>query len=124
MGREWIESKDLLIASAGWATLGGVVAITDDAELDLATLKRLLQRVEKTVHRSPDLVRHQMNSFVISVGSYVRPLTETALQVGEAIGPVTADLGDTSRQVPFAPDYIRKVEKRGSLGKKRKTVKC
>ena len=65
-----------------------------------------------------------MNSFVISVGSYVKSLTELAIQLGEKIGPVTADLGDNNCQIPFAPDYIRKVQQRGSIGKKRKTVKC
>ena len=28
------------------------------------------------------------------------------------------------RQVPFAPDYIRKIQKRGTIGKKRKSAKC
>jgi len=37
---------------------------------------------------------------------------------------VTADLGDNNCRVPFAPDYLRKVQKRGAIGKKRKTAKC
>lgn len=40
------------------------------------------------------------------------------------IGPVNVDVGNTSCQVPFAPDYIQKAEKCGVIGKKRKTVKC
>jgi len=65
-----------------------------------------------------------MNNFVISVGCYVKSLKDLAMQTGERIGKVTADLGNNSCQIPFAPDYIRKVEKRGTIGKKRKTVKC
>jgi hypothetical protein len=121
---EWIESPKPLVACAGWTTLGGLVAIKDDAELDLAELKPLLQRVEKTIHKSPDAVRYAMNSFVISVGCYVKALKDLAIQTGEKIGPVMADLGNNSCQIPFAPDYIRKVEKRGTIGKKRKTMKC
>ena len=34
------------------------------------------------------------------------------------------DKGGTACKVPFAPEYIRKVQERGSIGKKRKTVKC
>ncbi len=124
MGLEWIESKAELIASAGWGALGSLVSIKDDAELDLAALKKLLQRVQKQIHSAPDPVRYQMNFFVISVGVYVRPLSETALQIGEKIGPVTADMGNTSCQVPFAPDNIRKVQQRGTIGKKRKSAKC
>ena len=124
LGLEWIDSKTPLIAKAGWATLGSVVSVKDDIQLDLAALKRLLQRVQKTIHQAPDVVRSQMNSFVIEVGSYVKPLTDTAIQTAEKIGPVTADLGNNSCRVPFAPDYIRKVQKRGTIGKKRKTAKC
>lgn len=121
---EWIESPKPLVASAGWATLSGLVAIKDDTELDLAELKRLVQRVEKTIHNSPDAVRYAMNNFVISVGCYVKSLKDLAKLTGEKIGKVTADLGNNSCQIPFAPDYIRKVERRGTIGRKRKTVKC
>ena len=56
-----------------------------------------------------------MNAFVIAVGSYVQPLTASALQFGEKIGPVMADLGSNQCQVPFARDYIRKVQQRGAI---------
>jgi hypothetical protein len=121
---EWIESSEELEASAGWATLSALVSIKDDAELDLSDLKRLLRRVQQTIHKEPYLVRYQMNSFVIAVGCFVKPLTELALQTAEAIGRVMADLGNNACQVPFAPEYIRKVEKRGTIGKKRKSAKC
>lgn len=121
---EWIDSEKPLVAVAGWATISSVVSITDDVELDLPALKRLLQRVQKTIDQSPDLVRYQMNAFVIALGCYVQSLTDLAIRTAEKIGEVTADLGDTSCQVPFAPDYIRKVQQRGTLGKKRKTAKC
>ena len=111
-------------AAAGWATLGSLVAIKDDEDLDLAELKRLLKHVQKNIHQSPDLVRYHMNYFVIAVGCYVGSLTELAIQAAEKIGPVMADLGNNDCQVPFAPDYIRKVQQRGTIGKKRKTAKC
>ena len=121
---KWIESETDHIAAAGWATLSCLVSVKDDAELDLAELTRLLDRVRRTIHQAPNDTRYQMNGFVISVGTYVRPLTEAALEAAEAIGPVKIDMGNTACQVPFAPDYIRRVEKRGTLGKKRKSAKC
>jgi hypothetical protein len=120
----WIDSKKALTAEAGWATLRSFVSVKEDSELDLAELKRLLERVRKTIHQAPNDVRSQMNSFVIAVGSYVQPLSDTAIQTAEKIGPVTVDMGNTSCEVPFAPDSIRKVQKRGAIGKKRKTAKC
>ena len=121
---KWIESPKGMVAAAGWATLRGLVSIKGDADLDLPALKQLLQRMQKTIHQSPDFVRYQMNSFVISVGGYVQPLTEFAHHLGEKIGPVTCDLGDNGCQTPFIPDYIHKVQQRGTIGKKRESVKC
>jgi hypothetical protein len=121
---EWIDSKKAQTAEAGWATLRSLVSVKDDSELDLAELKRLLERVRKSVHQAPNDVRSQMNGFVIAVGSYVKSLTDAAIQLAEKIGPVAVDMGNTCCQVPFAPDSIRKVQKRGAIGKKRKSAKC
>jgi len=124
LAQKGIEAKKSSLAAAGWATLVSLVAIKDDSELDLPELKRLLQRVEKTIHSAPNGVRYAMNSFVIAVGTYVKPLADLALKVAEKIGHVTVEMGDTACKVPFAPDYIRKVRQRGTAGKKRKTAKC
>ena len=121
---EWIESKKENIAAAGWATFSSLVAIKDDKELDLAELKGLLQRVQKSIHEQPNRVRHAMNGFVIAVGGYVKSLTALAVQTGEKIGPVSVDMGDTACKVPYVPDYIKKIQQRGAIGKKRKSAKC
>jgi 3-methyladenine DNA glycosylase AlkD len=121
---EWIESKKESVASSGWTTLSSLVAIKDDSDLDLAELKRLLERVHKTIHKHPNRVRHVMNGFVIAVGSYVPALTAAALQAAAKMGTVTVDMGGTACKVPDAAEYIEKVKKRGAIGKKRKTAKC
>jgi len=124
IGLKWIDSKKDTVASAGWATLAGLTAIKDDSELDLAELKQLLARVEKTIHDAPERVKYQMNKFVIAVGSNVKALTELAIATGKKIGKITVDMGDTDCKVPYAPDSIDKVKKRGAIGKKRKTCRC
>src|SRR6185436_14381963 len=58
---EWIDSRKEDTAIAGWATLGAIVSIQDDSDLDIAELKKLVARVEKTIHDRPDAVRHAMN---------------------------------------------------------------
>jgi hypothetical protein len=80
--------------------------------------------VQAGIHHAADVVRYQMNWFVIATASYVKPLTDFALEIAVRIGPVTANLGPNSCQVPFAPDYIRKAQRHGSIGKKRRTAKC
>ena len=124
LGREWIDNSDERIAAAGWSALGSLVGIKPDSELDVAALEQLVERVESGIHQAPNKVRYTMNGFLIAVGTYVQPLTERAKRAGEKIGTVMVDMGDTACKVPFAPDYIRKVEQRGAIGKKRKTAKC
>jgi len=124
LGLEWIDSKTPGHACAGWATLLGVVSITDDAKLDLPKLKQLLKRIEKTIHSQPDRVRYVMNLFVISVGAYVKPLSADAIAVAENIGKVECDMGETDCKVPRAAEYIQKCLKRNPTFKKKKTCKC
>ncbi len=124
MARKWIESEKAMNAAAGWATLSAIVSVKPDAELDIAELKRLMKRVEKEIQSAPDLVRYQMNGFLIAAGCYVASLSEMALQIGKKIGPVHAHLGNNDCAIPYGPDYIRKVEARGTIGKKRKHAKC
>ncbi len=121
---QWIDSPKPNIASSGWATLGNIVAIKMDNELNITALKKLLTRVEKEIHKAPDRVRYCMNSFVIAVGSYVKELTQSAIDTGKKNGVVMIDKEGTACKVPFAPDYINKVKGRGSIGKKKKTAKC
>lgn len=121
---EWIEAAEERSVVAGWGTLSALVSVKPDSELDMAALRALLERVQTSIHDQPDRVRYKMNGFVIALGSYVADLTEEALQVGEALGTLTVDMGKTACKVPYSPDYIRKVADMGRVGKKRKTARC
>ena len=121
---EWIESDKESIACAGWAALGFMASTRPDSELDLKLYKRLIERVGKEIHQSKNRVRYTMNVFVISAGAYIASLTDLAIKTGEKIGKVSVNVGDTACKVPFIPDYIAKIEARGSIGKKRKTARC
>jgi 3-methyladenine DNA glycosylase AlkD len=121
---KWIESKKEKIASSGWSTYGAIVSIKPDENLDIKKYKALLDRVAKTIHTSPNRVRSTMNVFIISVGAYVKELTGYAQETSKKIGTVMVDVGDTACKVPSAYDYIEKIKARGTIGKKKKTVKC
>jgi 3-methyladenine DNA glycosylase AlkD len=124
LAMQWINAKEEYIAAAGWATLRDIVSARPDSELDLISLKELLQRVEREIHKAWNRERHLMNSFIISVGAYVRALTNDAIATAKKIGVVTVDMNGTACKVPDAVTYIKKTIDRGSLGKKKKTVKC
>lgn len=124
LAREWIESKEEMIATCGWNTYSNYLSITPDEQLDKEEIKRLLMRVKETIHQERNRVRYTMNQFVISVGAYVPELHQEALEVAAAIGKVHVDVGQTACKVPLATEYIKKIEERGSVGKKRKTCIC
>ena len=121
---EWIKSKDENLAVIGWNTLCGILALKQDTDLEMDQLKDLLKTIAKTIHKSPNRVKYTMNSFVIALGTYVKGLNELAKKTGAEIGDVTVNMGDTSCKVPNAVEYIEKAEKRNSIGKKKKTVRC
>jgi len=123
MALKWIESKDEAIASAGWQTYSSLVAIKEDADLDIAEIKSLLQRVAKSIHQQPNRVKYVMNGFVIAVACYVKPLHKLAVDAANGIGKVAVDLVGACT-IPFAPDQIKKFEARSAIGKKRKSPKC
>ncbi|MCE0450347.1 DNA alkylation repair protein [Brevibacillus sp. AF8] len=124
LAREWIESKEEMVATCGWNTYSNYLSITPDEQLDKEEIKRLLMRVKETIHQEQNRVRYTMNQFVISVGAYVRELLQEALEVAAAIGKVHVDVGQTACKVPLATEYIKKIEERGSVGKKKKTCIC
>jgi 3-methyladenine DNA glycosylase AlkD len=121
---EWIESEKENVAAAGWATLSSLVALKDDADLDSAGLKRLLERVRDTIHQQPNSVRSAMNGFLIALGTYVEGLSDPAIQAAAKVGQVSVDVGNTACKVPDATEYINKARVGGASAKKRKTVKC
>src|SRR5262245_56959346 len=115
MGLKWIESKKDTVAAAGWCTLGFVATNKEDDELDIPKPKQLLERVQKTSHTHPNRLGMAMNNFVILVGSYVKPLTKVASDIGAKIGTIECDMGNTSCKIPYAPEYIKKGIARGTL---------
>jgi 3-methyladenine DNA glycosylase AlkD len=123
LAARWIDDPDPRVASSGWATWAGHVALTPDAALDLDGLAGLLSRIEATIHGSSDRVRYTMNGALIAFGTYVAPLREAALAAAARIGPVSVDAGGTACRVPVPADAIGAAVTRGATGK-RKAVRC
>lgn len=121
---KWLASKSDHIVSSGWCTYSMLLSVRQDADLDLANVENLLRSIPGKIADAPNRVRYCMNSYVISVGGYVKPLLKTAKTIARQIGKVEVDVGATSCKVPVAWDYIAKIESMGRVGKKRKTAKC
>lgn len=124
LAREWMKSDDEMIAACGWSTYANYISTTQDEDLDLEEIRRLLQQIAATIHSEKNRVRYTMNMFVIVVGSYVRPLHKEAVQVAGAIGKVQVHMGQTACKVPDAVSYIEKTVAAGKLGTRKKTCIC
>src|ERR1041384_607343 len=94
----WIDSTDEKMSLAGWSTLAGIATVRDDKDLDLKKIKNLLDRVARTIHQSQNHTRSVMNDFIITIGSFVTPLTAKGQAVAAQIGPVSVEMGDTACQ--------------------------
>ena len=123
LARWWIDSGNEAVASSGWNTYAGIVAVAPDEELDLAEIGALLERIEIGIAAAPNRVRYTMNGFVISVGAYVLPLGERAKEAARKLGKVEVDMNGTSCKVPLATEYIEKIEKAGRVGRKRRLAR-
>ena len=124
LGLEWIKSKKEGVAAAGWSTLASYASVNQDENLDIASYQKLLDKVEKEIHRADNRVRYTMNGFVIAVGVYIGELTDQATEVAKKIGKVQVDMNGTACKVPLAKDYIQKVADKQRIGKKRKQARC
>ena len=124
IAKKWMASKHALIQTSGWNAYSAAISIRPDSELDLAEIEGLLRSVENEIGQADNRVKYVMNSFVISVGSYVKPLLSKAKATAKRIGIVEVNVGDTACKVPLATEYIAKIEKANRVGQKRKTAKC
>jgi 3-methyladenine DNA glycosylase AlkD len=123
LAKEWLNSTEETKVAAAWGTFSYTLSVKNDDEIDFDLIFSLLEKVEKEIHQSQNRVKYAMNSFVISVGSYYKPLAEKAMKVAEQIGKVNVILGSTACKVPLATEYIEKTVKRTQF-KKRKSARC
>lgn len=121
---KWIDSENALLQETAWAALGCRLGYVSNDTIDIELHKKLLARIEKEIHTSLNRTKYCMNGFVIALGAAVPELTDKCKELGDRIGKVEVFMGDTSCKVPSIRPYIEKVEARGSIGKKKKTLKC
>jgi len=122
LGVKWINSNKPNVQSSGWSTLANLVAIKQDEELNTKELDNLLHRAQKEIPTAADRVRSTMNLFIISVGGYVKQLTEEAMNVAKSVGHLNINMDGTTRKLSYAPDSIQKLVSRGY--KKKKEARC
>lgn len=121
---EWIYTDDPELQVVGWAAMASFLALKKSTGYDIKKVKSLLEKVAAEIHDSENRVRYCMNGFVIAAGCAYSDLTEYCKSLGDTIGEVKVDLGETSCKVPSIRPYIENMEKRGRIGRKKAKAKC
>jgi 3-methyladenine DNA glycosylase AlkD len=124
LGMKWIDSTDDRVAAAGWATLSSVLHLKPNAEIDSQWCEKLLERVSKNIKSAQNREKYAMNGFIITLGTQIPEFTEKCIALAETLGTITVDMGGTSCKVPDAGEYIFKVQEKGKIAHKKKTVRC
>lgn len=105
---DWMKSKNVWAARAGWSLMSGKV-VREPAAVDMP---KLLDRIEKEMPGAPTEVQWTMNTTLAMIGINNEKLRKRAIGIGEKLGvyrdyPVSK--GCTS---PFAPIWITEMVKR------------
>ncbi|WP_318502982.1 DNA alkylation repair protein [Bacillus sp. T3] len=121
---KWIASGEELRMSAGWSCYCWLLGNRLDSEFSESKIASMLDRVEQTIHASPDRTKSAMNNFIYTVGISYVPLHNKALETAKAIGPVEIKRDNKKSSILLAAETIQKELDRGKLGFKRKYVRC
>ncbi|XOV67984.1 MAG: DNA alkylation repair protein [Fluviicola sp.] len=121
---EWIHSDDPKLQVVGWAGYAAFLGIKKSEGHDIEAVKSLLSKAETEIQEVENRVRYTMNGFIIAAGGAFPELTEECKTIGDRIGQVKVDLGETACKVPVIRPYLENMENRNRIGKKKAKAKC
>ena len=110
---DWMKSPHELICQMGYAILGACLKDAPDSISD-TDAEKVLAKIEKEIHHSPNMVRSAMNGTLIAIGVFKPSLTSKAIAAAKRIGTVEVDHGQTNCKTPDAVSYIEKASKRSN----------
>lgn len=122
--KEWVHSDDDQLKQIGWASLGAHLLYAKRPDIDEELFSKMLDHVSENIHGESDRVKYTMNGFVIALGGAEPELYQRCLEKAKSIGKVEVFMGETACKVPFAPDYLEKMNAMGKIGNRKRTVKC
>ncbi|MCZ6834997.1 MAG: DNA alkylation repair protein [Planctomycetota bacterium] len=119
---KWTKHKSEWLSSAGWNLMTNLAM--ENPDLDDAFFESQLERIESSIHASPNRTKYSMNNTVISIGCRNKKLEKKAIAAAKRIGLVEVDHGKTGCKTPDAESYIKKtMAYRAAKAKKKKTTK-
>ncbi len=105
--KKWSKSKSEKSLVAAYNLISSWLKEASN-EVPRATIEEALERIESSIHDSPNLARQAMNNALIAVGVFREDYRSRAMEVAKNIGCVEVDHGETSCKTPDAAAYIKK----------------
>lgn len=109
--KAWMKSADEYFREMGYAIFAVRLKNSPDATTD-GEAEKLLAKIEREIHASPNWARYAMNGAVIAIGTCKPALRERAIEAARRIGEVSVDHGKTNCKTPDAVAYLAKAPKR------------
>lgn len=119
--RRYLHSDSARYRQISYSLYGLLVSYYDDFNLE--KIEKEIQYIETHIHKEENRVKYTMNSFLISVGVYIKEYSEQVLSIGKSIGTIKVDMGKTACKVPRITTYIEKNMERNKIGVKKKLKK-
>lgn len=121
---KWIASGEELKMSAGWSCYCWLLGNRPDSEFSERKIAKMLGMVESSIHDAPERTKYAMNNFIYTVGVSYLPLHDKAIETAKAVGPVAVKPDKKKDKNLVALERIQKSVDKGTLGFKRKHVRC
>jgi 3-methyladenine DNA glycosylase AlkD len=106
--KAWMDSGDEHFREMGYAIFGARLKASPDGTTD-DEAEKILAKIEREIHSSPNWARYAMNGAVIAIGTYKPRLRDRAIESARRIGKVSVDHGKTNCKTPDAVAYLSKV---------------
>ena len=120
----WINSNEEITKCCGWNTYLNFISITDNSKLDMNEINSLLKKIQNEIKFGDNMVKYEMNNFLIGTAIYIPDLLENIIKIINEIGEIKVDFGKTNCKLPNAKKYIEKAISKNKLGVKKKKCRC
>lgn len=121
---KWIASGEELKMSAGWSCYCWLLGNRPDSQFSEIKIAKMLKSVEGAIHDAPERAKYAMNNFIGTVGVSYLPLHGMAVEIAKTVGAVTVKRDKKKDSYLLASEHIQKSVDKGTLGFKRKHVRC
>ena len=120
--RKWVQSRDEMTASAGYAVFSTLFSVVPDEEIDLEEVRRMIDDIVVRIQEEKTHLQNAMKNFMIMAGIFIKPLYEDTLEAANRIGTVKPSIPENDCNIQSVTDYLVRYKEKGEIGVKVKNL--